>query len=744
MKERKNMVLVIAEKPVLGRAIADALPGNSTNRDGCIYKGDYIITWVFGHMLALKEPEDYGAQYKKWNIDMLPIYFPNWELKIGKDSALGRGSISKEQRVNQIGQLLKDADMVIHAGDPDDEGQLLIDELLRWFKYEGTVKRLDTANTTSAAMKKALTRMTDNKEHENYGWSAYARSVADLMVGVNMSRLFSCKNQALLTIGRVQTPTLGLVVQRDLIIEGHTKQKYFDITANLNIADKNIAAKFVPSKNDSELVDGHIISQNYAEQIRDRLTGKNLDNIKITKKIEKEGPPLPFNLVKLQTYCSSHFGYSPQDVLNITQSLRENHKAITYNRSDCQYLSDEHFKEAPKTLQQVIQNIHFKPQGLDTTIKSKCFDSSKITAHFAIIPTDERVDMQKLTEQEKNVYLAICKYYMAQFLPKAEKEKTNLAVDLSDGERLKAVSTVILKPGYRSIFKEMKKDEASELSDLAAGTYSGNIVSAEISEKETKPPARYTKATLNEDMTCISKYVNDEKIKKILLAKDEGKEGEKGSIGTSATRSGIIENLVKRGFLSESGKKIISTPLGRELYRILPDEIKKADMTAQWWAIQEEIQNGNKSYNDLTESVFETMKNIVSNVSEYPLINSDIIPIRNAKSVVGKCPRCGGAVVETQKAFGCSRWKEPTSCKFVIWKKSKLPMFADEKMTAARVKKLLKGEAVTMKKLKSKAGNVFTADVKLKDNPNSQYGPDYELIFKSENQQPAETNKEQK
>lgn len=724
------MILVIAEKPVLGKAIADALPGTAAMKNGCIYKDDYIVTWVFGHMLSLKEPEDYDIGYKSWNINSLPIFFKDWQVKIGKNGNLNKGQISKSQRVNQIGSLLKQADEVIHAGDPDDEGQLLIDELLRWFNYKGIVKRLDTANTTLVAMKKALSHMTDNKPHEPYGWSAYARSVADLMVGINMSRLFSCKNQTLLTIGRVQTPTLGLVVNRDLAIEGHHKQKYYTIACDINFNNDTVQADFIPSKTDSNLVDGHILSKEYAEQICNRLKGQTLKNINITKKIVYEAPPLPFNLVKLQTYCSGKFGYSPQQVLDITQSLRENHKAITYNRSDCQYLSEEHYKEAPVTMKAVIMNILYKPKSLDMNLKSKCFDSSKISAHFAIIPTNQKVNLDKLSEAEKNVYLAICKYYIAQFMPKAKKEQTNLSIELGNGEAIKAVSTVIIEQGYRSIFNEAEKDKASNLSKIPEGIYSGKITDTDIAEKETKPPSRYTKASLNEDMTCISKYVKDPKIKQLLLSKDEGKEGERGSIGTSATRSGIIESLVKRGFLREDGKKVISTALGRELYRILPDEIKKADMTAEWWSIQEEIQNGTVNYNKLIDSVYDTIKHIVTNVDNYPVVNSSIIAIKKkGGAVIGKCPRCGGDIVETKTGFCCSNWKEPTNCKFNIWKKSKSPLFAKTTFTAATVKKLLSGQSVKMKKLVSKTGKEFEAEVKMKDDPSSQYGPSFDLIF---------------
>lgn len=713
------MQLVIAEKPVLGRAIADALPGKGSEKDGCISKGDYIITWVFGHMLSLKEPEDYDIGYKEWRTDVLPIYFPDWGMKIGEDEHLAKGQMSKRQRVSQIGELMKQADAVIHAGDPDDEGQLLIDELLRWFNYRGPVKRLDTANTTTEALKKALRNMTDNQSHESYGWSAYARSVADLMVGINMTRLFTCRNHKLLTVGRVQTPTLGLVVARDKLIEEHKKLKYYDVTCDIDVQNKSVPAKYVPAKDDAHLTDGKILDKGYAENIVKTLTGRQLNNITIAKTTLHESPPLPFNLVKLQSYCSSHFGYSPQQTLDITQSLRENHKAITYNRSDCQYLSDEHFAEAPGVVAAVTKNISYTPSGLDTTIKSKCFDSSKISAHFAIIPTNEKVDIQKLSDRERNVYLAVCKYYLAQFLPNAVKEQTKLVCKLDDGAELRSVSTVILKPGYRAIFKEAEKDEVSELSSLMAGKYNGSVAGAEVIEKETKPPARYTKASLNEDMTRISKYVTDENIKKLLLAKDAGKEGENGSIGTSATRSGIIENLVKRGFLKEEGKKLISTPLGRELYKILPDEIKKADMTAKWWAIQEDIQNGNCSYNDLILSVYDTIKDIVDNSDK--LEDVDKTAISSDKKVIGKCPACGGDVIEGKMGYGCTNWKPPKSCKFVIWKKNKSLMLSKINITASMVSKLLDGKEVHTKKLYSqKKDKLFEGNIVLRNDP--QYG----------------------
>lgn len=728
------MILVIAEKPSLGRDIADALLGGYGNRNNrYIEKGNYIVTWVFGHMLSLKEPEDYDKSYKKWNLTSLPIYFENWGQKIGDDASSSGKFESKNERVKLIGALLEKSESVIHAGDPDEEGQLLIDELLRWFNYQKPVSRLYTGDTTRNGLIKALHKMTDNKNSLNEGWSAYARSVADLMVGVNMSRFFTCSNSGvLLTVGRVQTPTLGLVVARDMQIEGHTKTVYYDIYCDIDVNTpdgiKRVRAKYGKKSKkkgeDTEL----ITSKSEADEIMQNLLMRRLDNIEISTKRVKDDPPLPFNLVKLQSYCSSHFGYNPKDVMDITQSLRENHKAITYNRSDCQYLSEEHFKEAPQTMEQVIANINYRPAALDMTIHSKCFNDKNITAHFAIIPTDNKVDLQRLTERERNVYLAVCKYYMAQFLPKAEKDKTKLSVMIDNDYQLSAYSAKIISPGYLSIFKDIKKEEPTVLSSIPDGIYSGLIVDGNIEEKETKPPSRYTKASLNEDMTRIAKYVTNPEIKRLLELKDKDKKGENGSIGTSATRSSIIDGLVAKGYLTEQGKKLISTPLGRELYRILPDEIKKADMTAQWWVIQEDIRSGDKPYSALTENVLAVINKIINN--EYPKIDQSVTTkavTSKFRKVLGECPLCGGNVIEGVNGFGCSNSRPPMSCKFVIWKNTEKGLFRNVTITESMVKKWLAGKEVKVSKLVSNTGKSFSANLKLQVDKSAQYP--VQLVF---------------
>ncbi len=759
----KAMKLIIAEKPMLARAIAAAIPGKAENKDGYTVKGEYAIVSAFGHLLALKDPEDYDQAYSKWTMEALPIYFEDWGKKPGE---------GKAGRLELIGSLLKDAEQVIHAGDPDDEGQYLIDEILEWFDYKGPVLRLATGDTTEGALRKALESMKGNSRFVNSGRSAHARAVADIMTGYNFSRFFTLQNPhvKMLTVGRVQTPTLGLVVTRDLAIENHEKQAYYTIYADLDPDGKKITARYEPAKNDPNLDEGRITDPDYAKEIVEALKGARFDgSIRISRNEISEQPPLPFNLVKLQTYCSNKFGYDPSRTLDITQHLRDDHNAITYNRSDCQYLSEEQYKEAPATVGRVLQNLKADPAGavfsklpLDTGIHSPAFNDKNISAHTAIIPQNRSLDLSKLSEDERNVYLAIVKYYMAQFLPPARKARTTLEAPFEDAA-LKASSTRVLFPGYLQLIRpEKKKEEAreaseaeeeteSELSAIEPGMYSGSCTDARAEGKETKAPPRYTKASLNEDMTRIAKYVTDPKAKALLMAKDKDKKGENGSIGTSATRASIIDTLETRGYIESHGKQIQSTVLGRELYRILPDQLKKPDMTGYWWAIQEEIQDGEVPWTALTDSVLEMIRNVVK--SNYPKVDAYHVPesMRRGKLLLGSCPRCGADIVEGQHAFGCRGWQN--GCRFRIWKSARSGMMSKTQVTADMVHQLLSGgwtdelrpaengaplvptgkrrtvNTVLIKKLYSQnTGKNYSGQVYIRDDgPDSEFGASFGL-----------------
>ncbi|MBR0130432.1 MAG: DNA topoisomerase III, partial [Firmicutes bacterium] len=398
-----------------------------------------------------------------------------------------------------------------------------------------------------------------------------------------------------------------------------------------------------------------ITDKDYAAELAEIAKGKHFEKVAVSKKTVTEQPPLPFNLVKLQTYCSNKFGYDPTKTLEITQRLRDEHNAITYNRSDCQYLSEEQYKESPATIRRIMENLSEDPAGrvfarlpIDPKLHSKAFDDKNITAHTAIIPQNRKVDPQKLSEEERNVYLAIIKYFMAQFLPPAQKERTLLEAAFEDG-LLKAASTKIEAPGFLQLIRPEKgsddEEDENELSSIPAGTYEADCVNAFFEEKETKAPPRYTKASLNEDMTRIAKYVTDPEAKRLLLAKDKDKKGENGSIGTSATRSGIIDTLEERGYIETRGKQIQSTVLGRELFRVLPEELKKPDMTGLWWAVQEEIKEGEVPWTALTDNVLEMIKRVIK--GSYPKVDAYHVPesMRRGRLLLGPCPRCGRDVI---------------------------------------------------------------------------------------------------
>ena len=390
------------------------------------------------------------------------------------------------------------------------------------------------------------------------------------------------------------------------------------------------------------------------------IKGKH-DTYTVKKENISEAAPLPFNLTELNNYCGKKWGYNPDKVMKITQALRDNFSAITYNRSDCQYLSTEHHKEAPETVNAICHNMQLPSDKFDCSLVSRCFNDSNITAHFAIIPTNQKFDISKLSEEQLNVYKAISKYYLIQFLPVCKKERTVVSAPVFlEGKlvgKIEASAIKILKPGFRVLLRddETDKDQDINVTKLPVGECEGLISDAEILKKETKPPQRYTQTSLFDDMTRISKYVDDAEIKKLLLEKDKEKKGENGSIGTSATRAEIIKKLIAVGYLEEIKDKkkmiLISTAKGRKFYDLLPDEIKKADTTAKWWVVQEDIKSGQAGYQNLTEGVVELIKEVMRT---FKANEGDAAEFSFKAAMLCKCPACGGNILKGKYGPYCS------------------------------------------------------------------------------------------
>lgn len=589
------MKLIIAEKHGVAKDIALAIPGECNFNEGYITAGEYTITWAVGHTLRLAEPQEIDPKYKDWKA--VPFIFKPWPKVINEKT-------KKQYKV--IERLLKQCDEVIHAGDPDDAGQLIVDEILRFNHVNKPVMRLSTNDNNHEVIRKALRRMKPNTEFESAGYAAEARQIADALFGMNLTRFYSNAQGSLLSIGRVQTPTLGLVVQRDHEIENHIKKYFYTLVGDFSgDFQGNIKLTYQTNK-DADPVDenNHITDPKYFETLISSLTQRS-GQIALKKAILSKVAPLPFNLTKLQTAANKQFGYSLQKTLDLTQALRDKHKAITYNRTDCQFLNEEHFKDAPQLTQVVQRNLGLQVP-LNTNKMPRCFNNDKVSAHHAIIPTSKEINASDLSKDELNVYQLIAKYYLAQFMSPAKVEQTTAEIIL-DSLTFKDTGSKTIDPSWQALLNPKQCEEIKPICQMAEGQYKATLDNHQIDKKETKPPARYTDASLGEDMTRVVKYVQNEAVKALLLAKDDGVEGENGSIGTSATRSGIIEKLVQRKFLQRSKKQIISTQLGRDFYNALPNAVKSLDMTAYWWAIQDDIAKGEKTIDALIDLAYVTV-----------------------------------------------------------------------------------------------------------------------------------------
>lgn len=631
------MRLFIAEKPELARAIVEGLGGGS-RRSGYFDCGNDYVTWCFGHMLQLLDPEDYDGKYAKWSLDDLPLQFIPWRKKPGHD---------KGDQLDIIINLLSQAESVVNAGDPDEEGQLLVDEILDYAGYHLPVQRLLINDNNTKVVRKALGNLRDNSEFAGLSGAAEARSVGDQLYGYNLTRAYTlAARQAgysgVLSVGRVQTPILGLVVRRDRAHEAHQKAFYYLVTGRFDIEGVAFPARYQIAEGDPVDEKGRLADGLHAQAAADAAQGQLARVVSAETRQKEQSPPLPYNLLKLQTDASRKFGMSPTDVKDITQSLREKHRLITYNRSDCEYLSDEQHGDAPGILAAIAQTaplLAAVAQRADPALRGRAFDSSKVSAHHAIIPTEATANLSALTAAEQKIYLLVARAYAAQFWPNHQYDQTDLVVE-AGGHCFAIRSHVTTRPGWLTLYKndvgneDLAGDENAVAADIRAlrQGQEGVCTAAEAVRTETKPPPLYTMATLLQDLTRVAKYVRDERLRKLLIEKDKGKQGEHGGIGTPATRDSIIATLFERGYLAENGRHIVSTATGRDFYDTLPDPAKYPDMTALWHEQQKAIQAGE---GDAVSFVRGLMEHIAAEVGR---VKREGIGI---KAGTHPCPTCG-------------------------------------------------------------------------------------------------------
>ncbi|MEQ5736350.1 DNA topoisomerase 3 [Providencia alcalifaciens] len=696
------MRLFIAEKPTVAKDIANAL-GNAKRENGYFICGDDYVTWCVGHIIESADPSQYDPSYGgKWNKDVLPLkMFP---IKyVPKENT--------KSIVSTVVKLIKEADSIVHAGDPDDEGQLLVDEILLYANNTKPVKRILLNDNTDAAVTKALNNLKDNNNKEFKGMfnKALARSAADAIFGMSMTRAYTIDAQkngykGVLSVGRVQTPVLGLICQRYLDNKNHNQTFYQTINAEFDSKCGVFLSNWKVSDNCPQDEKKRLNNEDYAKKLVAFFKNKNANILSAGVEEKQTTPPLPFNLSELQQILNKKNKLSAEAVLNITQSLREKYKCITYNRSDCSYLSDEQFNEAPEILES-LHKIYNDFDIVNPNRKSKAFNSENVTAHTAIIPTSNVPDLDKLTSDEKIVYLAIADRYLIQFMPnKAYKEAS--AVLKIDTETFSSRAINVTDKGFTAFYNDVESDDAIDDKDTQSDSQFNTIsklrtgdtvvcTDANYKNNKTTPPPLFTEASLLNAMDNISNFVTNEEIKKLLKEKDQGKKKGQRGIGTQATRASFVPILIKRGFVEMDKQKIIPTKSGLDFFNLLPKEITQPDLTALWSEKQRDIESGDLSVSAFIDDTYRHINELLK------ATNTTDVKISNNASMDKNdliCPKCKGVVAPTPKAYTCKN-----RCGFVIWKE-----IAKKTLTDKQIETLIsKGKTSTIKGFKKKSGETF-------------------------------------
>ncbi|HHS6667176.1 TPA: DNA topoisomerase 3 [Campylobacter jejuni] len=701
------MRLFIAEKPELGRAIAEGLDGNYKSGEGYIQKGDNIVTWAFGHILELAKPEEYDEKYKLWKLEDLPLPIKEFKYLPKKES---------KKQLKIICDLIHSDKItsIVNCGDADDEGQILVDEIVQYSKTSKPVFRVLINDLTPKAVKEEIAKIKPNADFKGMSERGFARSQADWIVGINLTRAYTImarKNgyEGVLSVGRVQTPILALIVNRDKEFENFKSIDYFSLLGDFNINNNTIKARL---KTEDKILD-----ENLAKEIKESCENQNAKiNLKIENK--KEYPPLPYNLLVLQAECAQLFGFSPDKTLEITQNLREKHKAITYNRSDCQYLPETMFEQAPNILNIIKENLNSNDEiqaliaSSDLTIKSKAFNDANISAHYGIIPTQNKISSQ-LTQDELVVYNLIAKRFIIQFFHPREYQTTTINLEVNQ-RIFTATQNKTTKSGFRSLWQNVDSEEEQEnnendINDLSI-LKNGDIAKCsliQIEKKQTKPRPYYTMTTLLKDLNSVAKYVSDERIKKLLMEKDKDKKGESGGIGTPATRSNHIKTLIEREYIevSKDKKQIIkSTKKGRDLIKLSPKSLITPDMTALWFEQQKMIEISELRREQFLE---EITKEVISEIQRIDK-NQEFKILDNENKPKIQCPQCNKGFLTKRKGkygnfWGCSEYME--GCKAIYPDNKGTPNFETKQASNDTTHKCPQCNKGFLQRIKSKNGN---------------------------------------
>ena len=628
------MIVCIAEKPSVAKDIAKVLGANSAH-DGYMEGNGYQVTWTFGHLCCLKEPHDYTDQWKAWALSRLPMIPQRFGIKLIADKGV-------EKQFKIIEGLFQKADYIINCGDAGQEGELIQRWVIQKANVHCPVQRLWTSSMTEEAIREGFNNLKDQSEYQSLYEAGLARAIGDWLLGMNATRLYTLrygKNRQVLSIGRVQTPTLALIVNRYLEIKNFKPEAYWVLSTlyrdTLFTATKGKYGKAEEGQADLKSIEG-----------------KEFTVTNVEKKQGKEAPPRLYDLTSLQVECNKKYGFSADQTLQTIQSLYEK-KYTTYPRVDTTYLSDDIYPKCPDILQKLTpySALTAPLSGKKLPKSKKVFDNSKVTDHHAIIPTG--VVPQGLSFAEEKVYDEVCRHFIAVFYPDCVFSTTTVLGKVEEVE-FKTTGKQILEPGWREVVKPQKQqdekkegeeDEEKTLPAFEKGEH--GLHQPQLTEKQTTPPKPYTEATLLRAMETAGKLVDDEELREVMKT---------NGIGRPSTRAAIIETLFKRNYIKKVRKSLEPTPTGIELISLINEELlKSAELTGILEKKLREIEQHKYSTPQFVEELKQMVTEVVNNVLSGKVGNPD--------AIIGTvCPQCGkGKVIKGKTAYGCSEWRNGCS-----------------------------------------------------------------------------------
>ncbi|WP_236178610.1 DNA topoisomerase III [Pseudomonas sputi] len=641
------MRLFLCEKPSQGRDIAKVL-GASRRSDGCLIGTETTVTWCIGHLLETAPPEAYGDQYKYWSLDHLPIIPEQWRVEVKPKTAA---------QFKIIKHLLSEATTVVIATDADREGEMIARELLELCTYRGPVQRLWLSALNEASIRKALSSLKSGQETFPLYHSALARSRADWLIGMNLSRLFTLLGrragyEGVLSVGRVQTPTLRLVVDRDRAIASFVSVPYWDVDVHLPSMGQSFIASWQPPNSGRDEA-GRCLQQALASQTAQAISSsKTATVLSLQTEHLREAPPLPFDLSTLQEACSRKLGLGAQETLNIAQALYETHKATSYPRSDCRYLPENMFNEVPTVFDALLNtDPALQPAlgRLDRSLHSRVWNDAKVTAHHGIIPTTEPANLVRMSEQERHVYELIRSHDLAQFLPHHEFDRTQVELECGE-ERLTAVGKQILVQGWKGLlYENTEDDEPSHKSQVLPVLQQDTqcaVDEVKLKSMRTAAPKPLTEGDLIKAMKNVAKLVNDPRLKQKLR--------DTTGIGTEATRAGIIKGLIDRGYLLKKKRALMASAAAHTLIEAVPAAVADPSMTAIWEQALDKIEAGRLTLDAFVAKQADWIAQLVARCGSLILA----MPIEASPA----CPICNASMLRRKGKSGpfwsCSQYPD--------------------------------------------------------------------------------------